>query len=262
MKKFERGEYDKSVSHYIRHTAIKHLGTLGGGNHFIELGFQKNDLWLIIHSGSRGVGHKIAEIYMKKAAGKDRLFEQTYPLEVESKYGKEYLNVLDFCLEFALLNRMEMAHHVILSIGRVLRKKISWKLWANKNHNHAILEKTGQGELYIHRKGATPAKKGERGIIPANMRDGSYLVLGLGNAHFLFSSSHGAGRVMSRTKARETFKMQEFIDSMKGIRGTIEPAILDEAPMAYKNIADVMDAQKESVKVLKHIKPVINWKGK
>lgn len=262
IKKFERGEYDKSVDHFIRHTAIKHLGTLGGGNHFIELGFEKDNLWLIIHSGSRGVGHKIAEIYMKKAADKDKLYEQTYPLEVESKYGKEYLNVLDFCLEFALLNRMEMAHQVILSIGRVMRKKISWKLWANKNHNHAILEKTNQGMLYIHRKGATPAKKNERGIIPANMRDGTYLVKGLGNAEFLFSSSHGAGRVLSRTKARETFTLSEFKESMKGIKGTIEQAIIDEAPMAYKKIEDVMEAQRESVKVLKHIKPIINWKGK
>ena len=111
-------------------------------------------------------------------------------------------------------------------------------------------------------KGATPANKKERGVIPANMRDGCFLVEGLGNPDFLHSSSHGAGRIMSRKKAREKFTLNEFKKSMKGITGTISQEVIDEIPMAYKDINKVMDAQKESVKIIKHLIPIINWKGK
>jgi len=134
---------------------------------------------------------------------------------------------------------------------------LKYELWINKNHNHAVYEKG----YFIHRKGATPAKKGEKGVIPGNMRDGSFLVEGKGNPKFLSSSSHGAGRSISRKKAKEKYSMKEFVESMKGIRGNISERTLDELPMAYKDIFKVMEAQKSSVKVIKHIKPIINWKG-
>ena len=114
---------------------------------------------------------------------------------------------------------------------------------------------------FIHRKGATPAKKGERGIIPGNMRDGSFLVEGKGNPKFLNSSSHGAGRRLSRNEAKKKYTINQFAESMKGIKGNISEKTLDELPMAYKNIFKVMESQKDSVKVVKHIKPIINWKG-
>lgn len=268
IETFEKDKYNKDILSFIKNSSLKHVGTLGGGNHFIELGVdeKEKDLWLIIHSGSRGLGYKVAEKYMIQAAGKSNKdktkkkdIEKTFPLETKSQLGKEYLNVLNFGLEFALLNRMEMAYQVVNVIKEVLKdESIKFELWTNKNHNHAIPEK----DYYIHRKGATPAKKGERGIIPANMRDGSFLVEGLGNKKFLESSSHGAGRVLSRTKARETITIKEFQDSMKGITGTVIQEVIDEAPMAYKNIFSVMDLQKDSVKTLHHIKPIINWKGK
>ena len=152
---------------------------------------------------------------------------------------------------------MEMIRKVVSCVEEVLGEKIKSELWVNKNHNHAILE----DGLFIHRKGATPAKKGERGVIPANMRDGCFLVEGKGNKKFLESSSHGAGRIMSRTKAKEKISMEQFEESMKGIKGTVLEGTLDEAPMAYKNIYEVMAAQEESVKVVKQLKPIINWKG-
>ena len=257
LKKFESKEHDKNILQFLKTTARKHLGTLGGGNHFIELGFYEKELWLIIHSGSRGIGHKVATKYMIKASGSKTDYEKTFPLDVKSQLGKEYLNILDFGLEYALLNRLEISYKVMESIGRVLGEKIKSELWVNKNHNHAIFEK---GE-YIHRKGATPAKKDEKGIIPGNMRDGTFLVKGLGNKEFLNSSSHGAGRILSRTSARKNITMEEFKESMQGIRGTISEKTLDEAPMAYKNISEVMEAQKQSVEIIKHIKPIINWKG-
>ena len=257
LKKFESKEHDKNILQFLNTTARKHLGTLGGGNHFIEIGFYKKELWLIIHSGSRGIGHRVATKYMIEASGSKTNYEKTFPLDVKSQLGKEYLNILDFGLEYALLNRLEISYKVISAIERVLGEKLKYELWVNKNHNHAIFEKGN----YIHRKGATPAKKGEKGIIPGNMRDGTFLVKGLGNKEFLNSSSHGAGRTLSRTSARKEITMEQFKESMKGIRGTISLKTLDEAPMAYKNINEVMEAQKTSVKIIKYIQPIINWKG-
>lgn len=259
LYKFKTGPHNQEVFRFLKNKALSHLGSLGEGNHFIELGFDdENSLWLVVHSGSRGVGHTVATHYMKQASGTEKNFEDTYPLEVNSDKGQEYLNILDFGLEFALLNRLEMAYKVRDALRKVLEENsIDFELWTNKNHNHAIFE----NGYYIHRKGATPAKKDERGVIPANMRDGSFLVIGKGNIDFLESSSHGAGRVLSRKDAKLKINMDEFKDSMEGIKGTVNENTLDEAPFAYKNIYDVMDAQKTSVEIYKHIKPIINWKG-
>ena len=260
LKKFSKKSYDKNIFQYLKSASLKNLGTLGGGNHFIEISYDKKtkkEVWLIIHSGSRGIGHEVAKKYMIKASESKTNFEKTFPLDVKSQLGKEYLNLLDFGLEYALLNRLEMSYKIVEIIENIVGEKLKIELYTNKNHNHAIFEKG----KYIHRKGATPAKKGERGIIPGNMRDGSFLVEGFGNSKFLSSSSHGAGRILSRKEAREKITMKEFENSMKGIRGTISQKTLDEAPMAYKNINKVMDAQKKSVKIKKHLIPLINWKG-
>ena len=276
LEKYERGFCDKNILNYLKTAAIKHLGTLGGGNHFIEIGNnekenqrlssfprktreKENELWLIIHSGSRGVGHSIAKKYMISASGSKNKedYEKTFPIDSNSEIGKEYLNVLEFGLEYALLNRLEMAYRVIEILKEILDKNLKYEIWVNKNHNHAVYEKG----YFIHRKGATPAKKNERGIIPGNMRDGSFLVVGKGNGEFLNSSSHGAGRSMSRSEARKRYTLKQFEESMKGVKGNISGKTIDELPMAYKNISNVMDAQKESVKIIKHIKPIINWKG-
>lgn len=261
LASYVKKPYDKNLLPFLKTTAIRHLGTLGHGNHFLEMGYSEknNSTWLIVHSGSRGVGHHCATAYMKKASKKKEGFEATFPIEVNSSLGKEYQNLLDFCLEFALLNRMEIIRKTIASLESVVHQKVSWALWVNKNHNHAIPDK--KKGLFIHRKGATPANKGERGVIPANMRDGSFLVKGLGNSKFLNSSSHGAGRAMGRAEAKEKLSLVDFKQSMEGITGTISEGTLDEAPAAYKNIFDVMNAQKKSVKAVDRIIPLINWKG-
>ena len=257
IEKFEKGEHDKNILQFLKSTALKQLGTLGGGNHFIELSAYKKEIWLVIHSGSRGIGHKVGKKYMIKASSDKKNFEQTFPLDVKSTLGKEYLNILDFGLEYALLNRLEISYKFIEALEKILKEKLKTELYTNKNHNHVIKEKQG----YVHRKGATPAKKSEKGIIPGNMRDGAFLVEGLGNPKFLKSSSHGAGRLFSITAAKKKITMEQFQKSMKGIRGTITQKTIAESPMAYKNISKVMDAQKKSVKVIKHLKPIINWKG-
>ena len=257
VKKLESEKHDKKILNFIKQSAPKHLGTLGAGNHFISIGTDENlkEVWLIIHSGSRGIGHDIAREYMIKASNSRKQYEKTYPIKADSELGKEYLNVLDFCLEYALLNRLEIAHRVIESLKYVLKTPLKAELWVNKNHNHAIYEK---GE-FIHRKGATPAERGERGVIPGNMRDGSYLVEGRGNPKFLNSSTHGAGRALSRNQAKKIISMKEFKEDTKNLVGEFSEKILDESPRAYKSIKAVMEAQRESVKIIKHITPLINW---
>lgn len=258
LNKFREGKYDEDVYKFIKNKALSHLGSLGSGNHFIELNYFEDELWLVIHSGSRGIGKKAAKIYMIKSSNDENNYESTNPIKIDSKVGQEYMNLLDFGLDFALLNRMEMAYKLKDCLIQIFNKpEIDFELWTNKNHNHAIYEK----EYLVHRKGATPAKKGEKGVIPANMRDGSFLVEGLGNERFLFSSSHGAGRKLSRSEAKKKFNLQEFQDSMSGIKGTVNERTIDECPMAYKDIFEVMQAQKDSVRIIKHLKPIINWKG-
>ncbi len=256
-EKFKSREHDKSIYQFIKSVGLRDLGTLGAGNHFISLNTEENQkskdfVWLVIHCGSRGLGHRVAKKYMIKTSGSEKNFESTFPLKANSEVGKEYLNVLDFGLEYALLNRLEIGRRIADALEKVLGEKLESKLWVNKTHNHALPEKN----FFIHRKGATPAKRGERGIIPGNMRDGSFLVKGKGNKKFLESSSHGAGRAMSRTQAKKQITLKKLKKEMRGIKTTF---VIEEAPEAYKNIFDVMEKQKSSVKVIKHLKPLINW---
>jgi tRNA-splicing ligase RtcB len=261
LSDFKKGIYDKKVLQFLESgKALRSLGTLGHGNHFISLNLDSSGTpWIVVHSGSRTVGHWIATLYMKKSSGKETGFEETHPLLSSSQKGKEYLNLLNFCLEFAKLNRLEMVRQIVIAVENVLAKKIRFTIWTNKNHNHALKE----SNLFIHRKGATPAKKGERGIIPANMRDGSFLVIGKGNKEFISSSSHGAGRALSRTQAKEKLNVDSFKKQMEkaGVIGNFTFDSLDEAPEAYKNIYKVLDMQKDSIRVVNHLKPFVNWQG-
>jgi tRNA-splicing ligase RtcB len=264
LLKFSKREYNANIFKFIKTQAKAHLGSLGAGNHFIEICYDstnKDDvdtLWLVIHSGSRGVGHKIATHYMKSASGSDSNYEETHSLDVASSEGVEYLSVLKFGLEFALLNRLEMAYRVSNSLSEILGiSNLQFEMWVNKNHNHCVAE----ANYFVHRKGATPAKLNERGVIPANMRDGCFLVKGKGNEKFLQSSSHGAGRKLSRGEAMRSVSLEDFEKSMEGIVAPVDSCRIDESPFAYKNIYDVMEAQKDSVEIVSHLLPIINWKG-
>jgi len=274
------------------------LGSLGGGNHFIEIGHDENDnVWVVIHSGSRGVGHGIASHYMTlsssdtevlskefddthkdlllynpdkyedhkqkwiaKKVGVLRPKEGNYCFDVESQNGKDYIQDLKWALDYALANRKEMMSRIVNSITSCLDiscYELDFSELINRNHNHAEL-KDG---LWIHRKGATHAEDGMLGVIPGNMRDGSFIVRGKGNYDSLYSSSHGAGRVLGRKEAQKTLTMDDFTNTMNGIIGKINESTLDESPFAYKDIFKVMDQQSDLVDVLHHIKPLINIKG-
>jgi tRNA-splicing ligase RtcB len=274
---------------------FRSLGTLGGGNHFIEVGCDENKtIWIIIHSGSRGVGHGIAGAYMtlasfdptelekefdsthqdllkyrpeiyeshkaqwvEKKMGKARPKEGHYAFDVDSDEGRAYINDMNWCLEFALENRTKMLTTIIAAIQLYCFGEGDWDHLINRNHNHA----TERDGLWIHRKGATHAEEGMMGVIPGNMRDGSFIVRGKGNPESLWSSSHGAGRVLGRKQAKRELKLKDFKNTMLGIVATVKESTLDECPAAYKNIFDVMEQQKELVDVVHIVKPLINIKG-
>ena len=258
LDRFLRRPHHNNIKAFFEGSAIRHIGSLGSGNHFIEIDYDDEDnAWVVVHSGSRGVGYKVAKRYMERSAGTTKEYEATHPIHEESDLGKEYRNILDFGLSFASENRLEMVRKVARSLESALDRNVDWDVWTNKNHNHAVQE----DGYYVHRKGATPAKEGERGVIPANMRDGSYLVVGKGDETFLESSSHGAGRTMSRTGAKDTIDIDDFKDEMQGVVGWVDKKTLDEAPQAYKDINDVLAAQQDSIDVKKHLRPLINWKG-
>lgn len=239
--------------------ALPNLGTLGSGNHFIETLEHKDETWLVIHSGSRAVGYCIAEYFMKAVSNLEKGYEATFAIKDE-KTKIEYMKYQNFCLEYALLNRMSMALKVQAAIEKItgIIYDSYVNLWTNKNHNHCIKLEDGS---FLHRKGATSSYKDERGVIPANMRDGCYLVIGKGSEEFLNSSSHGAGRAMSRGDAKNNITLKTFEEQMVGIIAPVVKETIDESPDAYKNIDDVMSLQKNSVEIIKHLKPIINWKG-
>lgn len=234
------------------------LGTLGGGNHFIEIGYDEdNQVWIIVHSGSRNVGHKTASHYMKieKLTSNKKGWKKA--LNVNSENGLNYIKDMNACLKFALSNRKVMIEKVVEVINKYCLSKVDIDSFINRNHNHAE-EKDG---VWIHRKGATHAEKGMMGVIPGNMKDGSFIVKGLGNPDSLYSSSHGAGRIYSRRQAKEELSLDYFKDEMSGITAKVTQSTLDESKRAYKDIFKVMIEQKELVKITHYIKPLINIKG-
>jgi len=284
----------------IEDTGVYQIGTLGGGNHFIEIGLSNtpSNIWIVIHSGSRGLGYKIADYYMSIATqnsvniseleieflkgkevfkevnpdGYKKAFkkfvekkwevaiknkEGHYGFDINSEIGQSYLADMNYCLDFALENRKTMIEIVIKGMEEQLDKGIERGIFINRNHNHAEV----QGEFIIHRKGATHAEKGMYGIIPANMKDGSFIVKGKGNDLSLNSSSHGAGRVLSRKQALEILDVNEFHLTMQGVITNHTDATLDESPKAYKDIYEVMDLQKDLVEVIDKTYPILNIKG-
>lgn len=239
---------------------LKQLGSLGSGNHFIEIGEgDDGHVWIVIHSGSRGIGHAVATYYMKVASGSDKASEGFFGLDMTNIDGKDYVKDMNFCLEFALQNRREMMSRVLSILARHCEGggSVTWDNLINRNHNHAEL-KDG---LWIHRKGATHAEDGMMGVIPGNMRDGCFIVRGKGNPDSLFSSSHGAGRVLGRKQAQRTLSVATFAEQMIGVQAKVGFDTVDESPLAYKNIFDVMEQQKDLVEVVAYIKPIINIKG-
>lgn len=236
--------------------AVRGLCSLGGGNHFIEIGFDKEDnVCLTIHSGSRGFGHSVATHHMTKAAGSSKPLEGHFAY-TESVDIAEYMADVSFTTWYAQLNRYRMALRVKDILTRYTMP-LSINSIANCVHNDVteVLSKR-----FIHRKGATIAMENQTVLIPANMRDGVIVGVGLGNRGSLFSCSHGAGRALSRSEAKKTLNADDFKQSMSGIVCCVDGKI-DEAPDAYKNIDEVMNSQSLNVQMTDRLIPLINVKG-
>lgn len=254
------GEITAAAKEVLAGGALRQLGTLGGGNHFIEIGYDETDkVWIVIHSGSRNVGHKLATHYMKLASGDGKAREGHFGLRVDTRCGQDYIADLKFGLAFALQNRQTIAMRTSDAMARHIPGGAVHRELINRNHNHAEL-KDGR---WIHRKGATHAEEGMMGVIPGNMRDGSFIVRGKGNPDSLYSSSHGAGRVLGRKEAKEKLSLDEFIATMGDhkVQALVTGSTLDESPMAYKDIFEVMAMQSDLVEVVCHITPMVNIKG-
>ncbi len=265
------------------------LGTLGGGNHFIEVDEAADGTkYLVIHTGSRNLGKQVAEIYQQLAIdlnkGKETYFAQrdaiireykaagrraeiqkaleeiswakreaTMPEDLCYLYGtffEDYMHDVEICQRFARRNREKIAEVLLARTGMT-----------GTDGFHTIHNYIDTDEMIL-RKGAIAAHKGEKVLIPINMRDGSVLAIGKGNPEWNYSAPHGAGRLMSRTKAKENLSLEEYRNVMKGVYTTsVNEATLDEAPMAYKSLEDIIDVIKESVDVIEVMKPIYNFKA-
>ena len=265
------------------------LGTLGGGNHFIEVDVSETGIkYLVIHSGSRNLGKQVAEYYQQLAIdlnkGKEEFFAKRDALIAEYKatgrrqeiqaalkqlhwqekqtsipedlcfvygsYLEDYLLDVEICQAFARRSREKMAEILLERTGLTAISAF------HTIHNYIDTEER------ILRKGAIAAHKGEKVLIPINMRDGSVLAIGKGNPEWNFSAPHGAGRIMSRTTAKESLDLEEYKREMAGVYTTsVSEATLDEAPMAYKSLEDIIDVIRDSVDVIEVLKPIYNFKA-
>ncbi len=247
--------------------ALTQIGTLGGGNHFIEI--QKgsdNHIWLMIHSGSRNIGLKIAEYYNNKAKelnerwhvsvekSKDLAF-----LPMETTEAKNYFNEMQYCVDFAFANRRLMMSNIELAFEEQFGSNYSNFQFINIAHNYANSENHFSTNLIVHRKGATSANEGEMGIIPGSQGTKSYIVRGKGEPESFKSCSHGAGRLLGRRQAQRQLNLQDEIEKMdkQGIIHALRnQKDLDEAPGAYKNIDEVMENQRDLVDIMVELKPL------
>ena len=254
--------------------ARKSLGTLGSGNHFIEI--QKgNDghIWIMIHSGSRNLGSQVVDYYNGVAkelnekwfSSVDKSLDLAF-LPLDSYEGKAYLREMQYCIDYALENRKLMMSRVLHSIEKFIPELVlnETNELINIAHNYAIMENHFGQNVMIHRKGATLASKKTIGIIPGSQGAKSYIVRGKGNSDSFNSCSHGAGRTMSRKKAKEELSLEKEVASLEkqGILHTIRGiGQLDEAPSAYKDIQEVMKNQKDLVEILVELTPLAVVKG-
>lgn len=261
------------------------IGTLGGGNHFIEVDKDEGGaIYIVVHSGSRHLGTEVAEYYQSegyhrlcgnsqsqireiikelKEKGREQEIEKTINIAkkrtieippdmayVEGDLFEDYIHDMKITQKFAVLNRQAMIDEIVQGMGLTVEEQFT------TIHNYIDTDNM------ILRKGAVSAKKGEKLLIPINMRDGSLICTGKGNADWNMSAPHGAGRLISRGKARATLTMEEFEKEMSGIYSTsINQNTLDESPMAYKSIEDIVDNITPTVEIIKRIKPIYNFKA-
>lgn len=266
-------EYEKIIARHPKAKASNrecHLGTLGTGNHFVEICLDEGDfVWTMLHSGSRGVGNRIGTYFIEKAKEEmERYFigellpDQDLAYLVEhSEIFEDYMNAVGWAQDFAMENRKAMMESVLTVMRSLLPNFATSEMVVNCHHNYVARENHFGANVWVTRKGAVRARKGDLGIIPGSMGTGSFIVEGLGNPDSFCSCSHGAGRKMSRTEAKKVISLEEHKKAMEGIEARLDLGVIDESPAAYKEIGSVMKAQEDLVRILHKLRQIVNIKG-
>ncbi|MCK5829975.1 MAG: RtcB family protein [Methylococcales bacterium] len=249
-------------------TWVRQLGTLGGGNHFIEICLDENqDVWIMLHSGSRGVGNAIGKYFIglaKRDMGqklghlpdKDLAY-----FSEDARHFNDYVEAVHWAQDYALFNRREMMRLIVNALAKVLPRFMATKEAVNCHHNYVSIENHFGANVFLTRKGAISAREGELGIIPGSMGAKSFIVKGKGNPTSFCSCSHGAGRLMSRGKAKRVFTTDDMESQTEGIECRKDKGVIDEIPSAYKNIDEVMENQSDLVEIVHTLKQVVCVKG-
>ena len=248
---------------------VNHLGTLGTGNHFIEVCLDETDtVWFMLHSGSRGVGNRIGSYFIELAKVDMRTWHINLPdkdlayLPQGTDHFNDYVQAVEWAQNYAMLNRQVMMAHVIEAVHHVLPIAFDAQVEAvNCHHNYVAREHHYGKNVWVTRKGAVRARGGELGIIPGSMGARSYIVSGKGNDESFHSCSHGAGRVMSRAEARRRFSVDDHIAATNGVECRKDTDVIDETPAAYKDIDAVMAAQRDLVDIVHTLRQVVCVKG-
>ena len=248
---------------------LNHLGTLGTGNHFVEICLDETDqVWIMLHSGSRGVGNAIGRYFIELAREDMRKWFINLPdkdlayFAEGTEHFDDYWFAVGWAQRFAFKNREIMMAKAIKALHEVIPKPFDARVKAvNCHHNYVDKEEHYGEEIFVTRKGAVRARVGEYGIIPGSMGAKSFIVRGKGNEESFCSCSHGAGRVMSRTEAKKTFTVADQIAQTEGVECRKDEAVIDEIPAAYKDIDAVMHAQRDLVEVVHTLRQVVCVKG-
>lgn len=266
--------FKKILAKYPRigdHNAATHLGSLGGGNHFVEVCLDEEDqVWAMLHSGSRGVGNRIGQQFIRaakedveKSHQQSRLPDPDLAFLTENtQLFDDYVEAMLWAQDYAMLNRQLMMDRMLEAMRKVLPVSFTLdKVAINSHHNYASREHHFGEDIWVTRKGAVNAARGQLGIIPGSMGTGSFIVEGLGNAESFCSCSHGAGRRLSRGKAKAEITMEQHAEAMQGIEARLDKDVLDESPAAYKPIESVMAAQTDLVRPVHRLRQILNIKG-
>lgn len=253
-----------------RHPSMQ-MGSLGGGNHFIELCIDENQhVWVMLHSGSRGIGNRIGKRFIELAREDMRTHFINLPdkdlayFAEGTQHFKEYWEAVEWAQNYARANRETMMNVILRTLSASERDFPAFTVTeeaVNCHHNYVSLEHHFGENVYVTRKGAVRARKGDLGVIPGSMGAKSFIVRGLGNEQSFCSCSHGAGRIMSRTKAKELVSLDDHIKATEGVECRKDAGVLDESPAAYKNIDAVMAAQSDLVEIVHTLKQVLCVKG-
>lgn len=252
-----------------RSNNINHLGTLGTGNHFVEICLdQDNAVWIMLHSGSRGVGNAIGSHFIRLAQEDMRQHIANLPnkdlayFTEGSQHFDDYVFGVSWAQRFAAENRNLMMTHAVQALSKIITKPFSLSQEAvNCHHNYVQLETHAGEDVFVTRKGAVSARVGQLGIIPGSMGAKSFIVRGLGNADSMCSCSHGAGRVMSRTRAKQLISVEDHIRATQHVECRKDVDVVDESPAAYKSIDAVMEAQSDLVEIVHTLRQVVCVKG-